>query len=267
MKVNLSQKDWMLISAYLDGRLTSSEITRMDTRLKADAQFHQAYVEIKNTRRLLRSLPKRRAPRNFTLSQSYTRSRAKRWGLNSYFGLASAVTILALFFVFASANHFFMQPSLMAAAPEMVMLDSSASTAADENATPMIITWGQNDQAYSTGGANEQASGLGGGGGSEPDPNAKSFVSEPVLPQPETETSTMMSTETPLMTAEEDAAVDPSTLILGIQEPEVRGEVIDQSTSTSMKTAAPLAASTLWMICLGGLSLACACLAIFLRRR
>ena len=68
MSVNLSQKDWLLISSYLDARLSASEAKAFEERLKYDASLNQAYLEIRYTKKMLGALPVRRAPRNFTLS-------------------------------------------------------------------------------------------------------------------------------------------------------------------------------------------------------
>ena len=65
---NLSSSDWLLLSAYLDDQLSDVEKRQMDERLQSDPECRKALDSLRRTSSLLRSLPVRRAPRNFTLS-------------------------------------------------------------------------------------------------------------------------------------------------------------------------------------------------------
>lgn len=264
MSMTLTQKDWLLISAFLDGRLTDAEQTAFKSRVDSDADFKAAFQELHYTRRLLRSLPQKRAPRNFTLSAEYAKKRSLKWGLNRFFGLASAASAVALAAIFAWSNLFVFQAKtaapapMLAAAPEAAM-DSAAVANETNSGTPMIITWGQPGRGGGGGGdASSLATGLGGyGGGPQTVPTT--------VPQPKLATSA--PTESPMMSADQAATPDPSTLILGLPEPGTAGETIAQGTIETTKTAARLPASTLWMIGLGAGALVFALLAIFLRKR
>lgn len=57
------------LSAYLDGQLNPSDSTRMEARLKSDPELASAYNDIRSARSILRRLPSRKAPRNFTLTR------------------------------------------------------------------------------------------------------------------------------------------------------------------------------------------------------
>ena len=57
-----------LLSAYLDGQLSQSDSARLESRLSSDASLRAAMDDLRSTRGLLRQLPQRRAPRNFTLT-------------------------------------------------------------------------------------------------------------------------------------------------------------------------------------------------------
>ena len=65
---NPSSSDWLLLSAYLDDQLSEIEKRQMDERLQSDPECRKALDALRRTSSLLRSLPVRRAPRNFTLS-------------------------------------------------------------------------------------------------------------------------------------------------------------------------------------------------------
>lgn len=96
----MNQRDLELLSAYLDGQLTPSDSARLETRLKSDGQLASTLDDLRAARTLLRQLPKRRAPRNFTLTR-------KMVGLNpplprAYpaFRFATVVATLLFFFTF-----------------------------------------------------------------------------------------------------------------------------------------------------------------------
>jgi len=61
--------DFELLSAYLDGELKPSDSSRLETRLNAEPDLASALGEIRATRTVLRKLPLRKAPRNFTLTR------------------------------------------------------------------------------------------------------------------------------------------------------------------------------------------------------
>jgi len=262
MNVALTQKDWILISAYLDGRLTGADKTTFESRLATDAGFNSAFHEIQYTRRLLRSLPQKRAPRNFTLSAQYAKKRSLKWGLNRFFGLASAASAVAMAAIFAWSNLFSLQAKMaapapmMAVAPQAAMESGSLANEATSSA-PMIITWGQQPGRGGGGGGGDAASlatGMGGYGGGAPSVTQDNAV-------------TSAATESPEVSAKLAATPDPSTLILGLPEPGSEGETINPSAPETRSFAPQIKPSTIWMIGLGAGALTFALLAFFLRKR
>jgi anti-sigma factor RsiW len=96
----MNSRDLELLSSYLDGQLSPSDATRLESRLKSDGELVSALDDLRAARSLLRKLPKRRAPRNFTLTR-------KMVGLNpplprSYpaFRFVTSVATLLFFFTF-----------------------------------------------------------------------------------------------------------------------------------------------------------------------
>lgn len=65
----MNQRDLELLSAYLDGQLKPSDSARLETRLNSDPQLASVLNDLRATRNLLRKLPARKAPRNFTLTR------------------------------------------------------------------------------------------------------------------------------------------------------------------------------------------------------
>jgi len=57
------------LSAYLDGQLNQTESTRLESRIESDPELASVLNDLRSTRGLLRKLPKRKAPRNFTVTR------------------------------------------------------------------------------------------------------------------------------------------------------------------------------------------------------
>ncbi len=93
-------RDVELLSAYLDGQASPSDSTRLEARLKTDPELASALESLRESRTLLRRLPKRRAPRNFTLTP---RMVGKRPPLPRSYPIFRFSTVLAtVLFVLAS---------------------------------------------------------------------------------------------------------------------------------------------------------------------
>jgi len=99
---DISPRDIEQISAYLDGELTPQEVTRLEARLWQEPQLRDALDELGRTRTMLRSMPRLRAPRNFTISPKMAAQiKRRRFDLRLYpiFGFASALATIVLLFV------------------------------------------------------------------------------------------------------------------------------------------------------------------------
>lgn len=68
MKLQLSSKDWQLLSAYLDGQLSPRERSQVEQRLRTQPDYREGLQTLRKNQAMLRSLPRRPVPRNFTLT-------------------------------------------------------------------------------------------------------------------------------------------------------------------------------------------------------
>ncbi len=161
MNGKLSPRDYEALSAYLDGELSPKECARLKFELQSDEKIRKELSEIKKTRTMLRSQPRLRAPRNFTLTPQMAgvRSHAPaRPGAYPVFRLASMLA--ALFLIVVMVGDFVgssMQPTTIA------MSETSGQAA------PAFPGFGM---------------GGGGGGGSSSEP-ARPVPQEAVEVQPE----------------------------------------------------------------------------------
>jgi anti-sigma factor RsiW len=68
MMTPISPRDWEALSAYLDNQLGPKDRAQLETRLGANPDLRAALDDLRRTRAILRSQPRLRAPRNFTLT-------------------------------------------------------------------------------------------------------------------------------------------------------------------------------------------------------
>jgi hypothetical protein len=95
----ISPGDLEQLSSFLDNRLNDLDHSRLETRLRHDPALRQELDELRRTRLLLRSLPKRKAPRNFTLTPRIVGVRPVS-PPRPILGLVSAMaTLLLIFFL------------------------------------------------------------------------------------------------------------------------------------------------------------------------
>jgi hypothetical protein len=121
MKNQTTSHDYEFLSSYLDNQLGSEDRAHLESRLKADPVLQKELLEISNTRLLLRSMPKMRAPRNYFITAKDTKI-ARIHGfqrLAPAYGIVSAVaTILLVVIIFG--NRIVTSTSQVASAPASI---------------------------------------------------------------------------------------------------------------------------------------------------
>lgn len=98
----MNQRDLELLSAYLDGELKSSELTKLETRLNTDQELAPVLNDLRAARTLLRKLPQRRAPRNFTLTRKMVGQNPPLPRTYPLFRIATSFAAMLLFVSFAA---------------------------------------------------------------------------------------------------------------------------------------------------------------------
>ncbi|GAB4446892.1 MAG: hypothetical protein OHK0041_06130 [Anaerolineales bacterium] len=96
----MNRRDLELLSAYLDGELKPAETLRLETRLKTDPELASALNDLRAARTLLRKLPARKAPRNFTLTRKMVGQNPPLPRTYPLFRLATVAATLLFFFSF-----------------------------------------------------------------------------------------------------------------------------------------------------------------------
>ena len=119
---SLNFRDMERLSAYLDGQLSPSEKTRLEKRIRSNQAFAAALDEIRQTRTLLHRMPRRRVPRNFTLTTKTAGIRPPVPRLVPAFSWASAAAMLL--FIFTLGANLVGKISFGGAAPMMAAAPS-----------------------------------------------------------------------------------------------------------------------------------------------
>jgi anti-sigma factor RsiW len=110
----MNQRDLELLSSYLDGQLKPSDSARLETRLTSDPNLRSVLDDLRAARGLLRQLPMRKAPRNFTLTPQMVGRKPPLPRAYPAFRFVTALSTL-LFFVTMGVN--FLVPQ-MASQPQ-----------------------------------------------------------------------------------------------------------------------------------------------------
>lgn len=165
MRAMISTRDYEALSAYIDGQLSPGELRKLEERLHARPDLQTALDEMRRTRALLRQAPRRKAPRNFTLTPAMVGEQKRRaapsfnWFPALSFASAMAALALIVIVVMQLAPGaqppitVAMQPGMEEAAPAMkTMSEAPAGTqsAAAAQAAPENPPAPENAQPQST---------------------------------------------------------------------------------------------------------------------
>lgn len=209
MNAPLTPQDWEILSAYLDGQLTEAEQNRVRVLLERRPELREELEVLRRTRQVLRAAPRRRAPRNFTLTPAMARQARPPsfWSRASVpsFGFASALAtllfVLSFFFRMTPLGTTNLAP-MMAAAPEAAR-DRAQSEYGVPTSAP-IINW----QGGTPTGV---AGGMGGGpgkvaGASTPAPQLAAEATRVSAP----DQSLLAPTPTPVIESQPRAVAQPT---------------------------------------------------------
>jgi anti-sigma-K factor RskA len=108
MKTNISNRDWELLSEYIDQQLSPGKQSKLEMRIQQEPQLRAALDDLRRTRYILRSAPLKKAPRNFTLKPHMVPQKKPR-RVYPFFQLASAMAAALLLLVFVGE---FINPGL-----------------------------------------------------------------------------------------------------------------------------------------------------------
>jgi anti-sigma factor RsiW len=184
-------RDIEQLSAYLDGQLSPSDFARLESRIFADPELDSVLSDLRLARGILRKLPARKAPRNFTLTRKMVGLKPPLPRTFSFFRFSTAFATFLLMLTFA-ANSILPRMSFGAGAPMMAQ------------------------EAYGISGCDEPCS-----------PSAMAAATEaPVVPSMELAAAPTETSEDTARVAETPAAKEAGNLSAAQDQPQVQSEAI-----------------------------------------
>jgi hypothetical protein len=95
-------RDIEQLSLYLDGRLGPAESARLESRLASDHELASTFNDLRAARGILRKLPARKSPRNFTLTRQMVGLKPPLPRSYSFFRFSTAFATILLTLTFAA---------------------------------------------------------------------------------------------------------------------------------------------------------------------
>lgn len=263
MNKTVTIKDYDLISAFLDSACSPREVALVEARIQSDPAFRQAVAEFKRAKFALSKIPKKRAPRNFTLTMAMVPQKTRKsfWAPALNFVALGASLMLVVVFVGSKFFGFGVNSFAAKEAVPMMAAAPTETSATDSMISP-IITW---QQAGGLGGGGGDAGAYGIGGG----PTSDTFTAESA---PDT-TRSLTTEMNPEPTVEAPVAAtmsadEASGLILGMAPEEEQGTILVEDKATETE---PSSANLPWVliseISLGAIALLSVIASLLLRRR
>lgn len=147
MSVNRSDQDYEVLSAYIDGELSDSERLALEQRLAGDPSLQAELDSLRQTVALIKQLPSRRAPRDFTLPAGFSRRKVLPFPLRPVFSALSSAAAMLLFvfgaYFLARSNAMPIQTQqtvLQAPAAQVQFTEVAMDNFADATATELSPT-------------------------------------------------------------------------------------------------------------------------------
>jgi hypothetical protein len=128
MKPQISSRDLKSLSLFLDGQLSPAERQRLEKRLQGNQALSQALNEMQQTRTILRSMPKRRAPHNFTLSPQMIEVRGKKPVFPVLGFISALASILFVLVLAGDLTGIFTSSTKSVALQSMPVMEAAAPT-------------------------------------------------------------------------------------------------------------------------------------------
>lgn len=207
MNISPSSRDNETISAYLDGQLAQDQRARLEARFKDEPELRALLLEMSKLRALVRSLPARKAPRNFMLKPEMVGVKPPPPRTFPAFRLAFALASVLFFATFITNFSLPFAGMNAPAQPAAMAVEMSAPDSPTESGMPQTMLGGGAGMTQMPGVAPELAAtasptgptppnvGFGGGPGPTETPEAPPGMSLKALPP--TQAADNLPQETP----------------------------------------------------------------------
>lgn len=137
--MKISNRDWVQLSAYLDGEMSPREIKRIEERLTKEPVLQLALEELHQTKLTLQQTPKLKVPRNFFLTPAMVSLKTRPRPVRRYRLASALMTFMLIGVLVLDYGRAFVSGSMAPAAPKEVMLEAISDSAADALEEPVLM--------------------------------------------------------------------------------------------------------------------------------
>ena len=139
--MQITDREWVQLSAYLDGELSGRELEQVGKRLKSDPRFQDALKQLQITKQILQGAPALKAPRNFTLTPDMVGQKQKKPAVAGFRLAAALMSVLLIGVLIMDFGRFLAIGAMAPAAPKYqeVMLEAMPESAAEEVVEPALM--------------------------------------------------------------------------------------------------------------------------------
>jgi len=130
--MKISNRDWVQLSAYLDGELSVREADKLEGRLDAEPELRAALEDLRETKQILSRTPRIKVPHNFTLTPQQVGLKRARSAAVGYSWAAAVLSILFIAVVVVDLGTGFSKGALsvdMAARSEQILPEAAMEAA------------------------------------------------------------------------------------------------------------------------------------------
>jgi anti-sigma factor RsiW len=154
--MKISDRDWMQLSALLDGELSPNEQEKIQHRIEVDPALASAFRELQRTKAVLRTTPRLRIPRNFTLKPEQLGIRHEPERVHQRYRLAAVLLTVALVGVMVLDFGRLLvggglAPAMAPRSEEVLMEAVSDEAAGDAEEPDLVVPEGETNQVERSG--------------------------------------------------------------------------------------------------------------------
>jgi hypothetical protein len=136
--MKITNRDWVILSSYLDGELTPAELNKFEERLVNDPALQYALDELRQTKNTLAQTPRLRAPRNFILTPAMVGMKIRPRQAQGYRLASALMTFLLIGVLVLDFGRGFVSGS-MASAPKEILLEAVSDAEDDALEGPALL--------------------------------------------------------------------------------------------------------------------------------
>ena len=140
--MQITDRDWAQLSAYLDGELSGRELRQVRKKIQTDPLLQAALEQLKITKQILQTAPRIPAPKNFTLTPEMIGVKSRKPSFSRFRLAAALMSFLLIGVMILDFGGIFYKGAMSAGfSPKSIeaQLESIPEIAADALQEPVLL--------------------------------------------------------------------------------------------------------------------------------